>query len=69
MQDESNPWILIRIIMALVCIFLLWDIFSYSARFPGHVLGLGAYILVAGCGIALFTFAGLIIRDLSKLSR
>ena len=35
MPSENNPWILIRLIMTLVCIFLLWDIFSYPSRFPG----------------------------------
>jgi len=57
---------LIQLIMALVCIALLWIIFSYPARFPGEALGPGAYLLAAGCGIGLVTFAGLVIRDLPK---
>ncbi|HPQ45663.1 MAG: hypothetical protein PHH09_04225 [Methanoregulaceae archaeon] len=64
MQSESNPWILIRLIMALVCITLLWMIFSVPARVPGWVPSPGAYLLAAGCWIALLTFAGLVIRDL-----
>ena len=66
MQSESNPWILIRLIMALVCISLLWMIFSFPGRVPGGVLGPGAYLLAAGCGIALVTFTGLVVRDLSR---
>ena len=67
MQSDSNPWILIRLIMTLVCILLLWSIISFPARMPGWALGPGAYLLAAGCGIALFTFTGLILRDLPKI--
>jgi len=67
MQTENNPWILIRLIMTLVCIFLLWVIFSFPTRFPGWTLGPGAYLLAVGCGIALVTFTGLILRDLPKI--
>ena len=66
MQSESNPWILIRLIMALVCIALLWMIFSVPARMPGGVLGPGAYLLAAGCVVGLVTFAGMVIRDLRE---
>ncbi len=67
MQSDSNPWILIRLIMALVCIFLLWGIFSFPARMPGWTLRPGACLLATGCGIALVTFTRLILRDLPKI--
>jgi hypothetical protein len=68
MQDENNPWILIRLIMALVCIYLLWDTFSFPSRSPGSGLGPGAYLVAVGAGISLVAFAILIIRDLPKSS-
>ena len=50
MQSDSNPWILIRLIMTLVCIFLLWVIFSFPSRFPGCTLAPGVYLLQQGVG-------------------